>query len=50
MFVNKDGVRVEPMRKTRFTNNQIAMAAIPKEGEARMAATTASTRWLDGGA
>jgi hypothetical protein len=38
------------MRKTMFTNNQIAMAAIPKEGEVRMAATTASTRRLDAGA
>jgi hypothetical protein len=50
VFVNNDGVRVEPMRKTTLTNNRTAMAAIPKEGEARMAATTASTRWLDGGA
>jgi hypothetical protein len=38
------------MRKTRSTDNQIELAAILKEDEARMAATTAPMRWLDAGA
>lgn len=38
------------MRKTKFTNNRIEIAAILKEAEARMAATTALSRRLDGGA